>query len=170
MIITKETTYSKDLANRTLTAVREFDAPLELVWRAWTEKELLDQWWAPRPYQATTKSMDFREGGIWLYSMEGPDNYLEYCRADFQRIKTHQAFSSTGVFCDEQGSPNNDMPLMHWTNQFSSSAMGTKVQVNLSFDTEAELEKIIEMGFREGFAAAHGNLDELLETQLADNR
>ena len=67
----KQTTISKDAANKKLIVVREFDAPLEEVWKAWTEKDLLDQWWAPKPWKAKTKTMDFREGGIWLYSMVG---------------------------------------------------------------------------------------------------
>ena len=66
MIINKETLYTKDVANNKMTVVRQFDAPVEQVWRAWTESELLDQWWAPLPWKAKTKKMDFREGGSWL--------------------------------------------------------------------------------------------------------
>lgn len=51
---------------------------------------------------------------------------------------------------------------MNWKSVFSASATGTKVEVEVTFDSEADMEKIIEMGFKEGFAAAHGNLDELL--------
>ena len=166
MISINETTYSKDLANRKITVVREFDAPVELVWRAWTEKELLDQWWAPKPYQAKTKSMDFREGGIWLYNMEGPEGDAAFCRVDFEQIREHKFISSKDMFCDERGNPNDDFPKMRWTNHFTPTESGTKVQVVVSFNSEADLEKIVEMGFQEGFAAAHGNLDELLEKQL----
>ncbi len=67
----KQTTISKDAANKKLIVVREFDAPLEQVWKAWTDKDILDKWWAPKPWKAKTKSMDFREGGAWLYSMGG---------------------------------------------------------------------------------------------------
>jgi uncharacterized protein YndB with AHSA1/START domain len=41
---------------------REFAANLELVWNAWTDPEILDQWWAPKPYRTQTKSFDFRVG------------------------------------------------------------------------------------------------------------
>lgn len=51
---------------------------------------------------------------------------------------------------------------MHWKNVFSETGEGTKVEVEISFDSEAGLEKILELGFEEGFTAALGNLDELL--------
>jgi uncharacterized protein YndB with AHSA1/START domain len=57
-----------------LIVTREFDANSDLVWKAWTTAELLDQWWAPKPYRAETKSLDFREGGVWLYAMVSPEN------------------------------------------------------------------------------------------------
>ena len=78
-----QTTITKDVANKKLIVVREFDAPPEEVWKAWTEKELLDIWWAPKPWRAQTKTMDFREGGAWLYSMVGPDGTESYCRVDY---------------------------------------------------------------------------------------
>jgi len=68
----REAVFSKDLKTNKLTVIRSFDAPLELVWQAWTESEILDQWWAPKPYRAETKTMDFSEGGRWLYCMVGP--------------------------------------------------------------------------------------------------
>ena len=68
-----QTTISKDAAARQLTVVREFQAPVEQVWKAWTEPSLLDEWWAPRPWKAITKRMDFQPGGTWLYVMAGPN-------------------------------------------------------------------------------------------------
>ena len=159
---TKETIYRKDAANKKLTVVREFDAPLEQVWKAWTQSELLDKWWAPKPWKANTKSMDFRDGGRWLYYMEGPDGTRQYCSADYKNIIPQKSFNVLDAFCDENGTINTDFPRMNWNTQFSASGKGTKVEVQITFATEADLEKIIEMGFKEGFAAAHGNLDELL--------
>jgi uncharacterized protein YndB with AHSA1/START domain len=48
--------------DNTVRVQREFMANLDLVWDAWTKPELLDQWWAPKPYQTKTKAMDFKEG------------------------------------------------------------------------------------------------------------
>jgi uncharacterized protein YndB with AHSA1/START domain len=167
MIINKETVYTKDVANKKLTVTREFDAPVQLVWRAWTESDLLDQWWGPRPWKARTKAMDFREGGNWLYAMVGPQGEEHWCRVNFHNIEATRRFGTVAFFCDENGNKNVEMPVMYWTINFSQADDVTKVNVVLKFDSEAELEKIIEMGFKEGLAAAHTNLDELLAEGLA---
>ena len=166
MIATKETIYTKDAANKKISVVREFEAPVEKVWKAWTESELLDQWWAPKPWKANTQSMDFREGGTWLYYMEGPDGSRQYCRADYETIAPNKSYTGLDAFCDENGKINTDFPRMHWKVVFNKSANGTKVEVEITFTSEADMEKIIEMGFKEGFAAAHTNLDELLAKSI----
>lgn len=161
-----ETRIEKDASNKKLTITRDFDAVPELVWRAWTESELLDQWWAPKPYRAETRFMDFRDGGHWLYAMVSPANERQWCRADFGAIEKHKSFRSIGGFCDENGVKNDTVPDMHWYNTFHAAGDGTRVIVELSFDTEEELSTIISMGFREGFTAALGNLDQYLEAQF----
>ena len=159
-----QTIISKDVANKRLIVVREFDAPLEEVWKAWTDSKILDQWWAPKPYRAKTKSMDFRDGGVWLYSMIGPDGEEMYCRADFKTIVPNKSFILDDSFCDENGNITHQFPGMHWKNEFSATGTGTKVEVEVTFESEADMEKIIEMGFEVGFTAAHGNLDELFKS------
>lgn len=158
------TDITKDLANKKLVITRKFDAPVASVWRAWTEPTLLDQWWAPRPYQAKTKSMDFSEGGFWLYCMVGPEGDEHWCRADYLAIANEDYYTAKDAFCDEQGKINEAHPRSLWKNTFIDQAEQTLVQVQVSFDDVADLERIIEMGFKEGFAAAHDNLDELLKT------
>jgi len=162
MIINKETIYVKDLENKKIRVTREFDAPVEKVWRAWTEKEQLDQWWAPRPWKAVTIAMDFRNGGSWLYYMEGPDGSRHYCRADYKYIVANKSYDHLDAFCDDKGNINTEFPRMTWHVVFNKADDGTEVDIEISFDSIEALEKIIEMGFKEGFAAAHNNLDELL--------
>jgi uncharacterized protein YndB with AHSA1/START domain len=163
MILNKETVYTKDAASKKIHVERDFEAPVDKVWKAWTTPQLLDQWWAPKPWKANTISQDFREGGRWLYYMEGPDGTRHYCLADYSTIIPGKRFVGDDAFCDEKGNKNNDMPSMHWDVQFLPVEGGTKVKVEISFTSEEELEKIIEMGFKEGFAAAHNNLDDLLK-------
>jgi uncharacterized protein YndB with AHSA1/START domain len=166
MTTNKQATIDKDVANKKLMIVREFDAPLEQVWQAWTESDLLDQWWAPKPWQAKTKTMEFREGGFWLYCMVGPDGEQSWARADYKTIVPQKSFAALDVFCDENGTVNPDFPGMFWQVVFSSTNTGTKVEVEITFSKENDIEKILEMGFEAGFTAALGNLDELLEKQL----
>ena len=164
-MVTKETIYTKDQANKKLKVTREFDGPLDEVWAAWTESELLDQWWGPRPWKAVTVSMDFRGGGKWLYYMQGPDNSRQYCRVDFKSVSSKKQFVSEAAFCDEEGNVNKDMPPMHWKVDFNKLGHATKVEIELSFNTVEDMNRIIEMGFKEGFAAGHNQLDELLASK-----
>ena len=157
-----QTTITKDVAAKQLTVVRDFNAPIDQVWRAWTEQELLDQWWAPKPWKANTKSMEFQEGGTWLYAMQGPEGEKHWARSDFETIDQGKGYTYRDAFCDENGDLNSDMPTTYWNVSFSTAGDATRVTVLLSFDSEASLDKIIETGFKEGFTAGHGNLDELL--------
>lgn len=156
-----QTTIVKDLENKKLNITREFAAPVEQVWNAWTDPEILDLWWAPKPYQTKTKSMDLRGGGAWLYKMEGPDGNGEWCKVDYLEVEPNLSFSGLDGFCDEAGNMRTDFPSMHWKCTFSESANGTLVAIEVTFAEIADLEKIMEMGFAEGFTAAHGNLDEV---------
>ncbi len=146
----------------TLLVTRTFNAPLSLVWSAWTQQELLDQWWAPKPWITKTKSMDFSEGGLWLYAMCGPEGEIHWCRIDYKTITKEVNFTAKDAFCDENGTPNTEIPGMNWSNTFSPTGDTTDVSVEITFVNETALEQIIEMGFKEGFTMAHGNLDELL--------
>jgi len=55
--------FSVDKENKVINVERAFAAPISKVWSAWTEREILDQWWAPKPWKAKTKSLDFSVGG-----------------------------------------------------------------------------------------------------------
>ena len=81
-----KTQISKDAASNKLTVRRTLDAPLDLVWSAWTTAELLDQWWAPEPWKAVTKSMDFSAGGKWLYAMTGPAGEEHWSMVEYKEI------------------------------------------------------------------------------------
>jgi len=65
--------FSVDKDNKQINVDRSFLAPRDLVWAAWTNPEILDQWWAPKPWQNETISMDCRSGGMWHYCMNGPE-------------------------------------------------------------------------------------------------
>ena len=149
--------------DNTVTVTREFAAPLTLVWDAWTRSELLDQWWAPHPYKVRTKTMDFREGGHWLYAMISPEGEAHWCRADYQQIKHKAAFTCTDAFCDEEGNINTAFPRAKWNNQFKEGGDSTTVHITIQYDSLADLEKIIEMGFKEGFTMGLNQLDTLLQ-------
>jgi uncharacterized protein YndB with AHSA1/START domain len=165
MITTKQTQVTKDLDQKKIFVTREFDALPGKVWRAWTESDLLDQWWAPKPWMARTKSMDFREGGSWKYVMAGPEGEEHWCLINYLTIDAPNSFTGVDAFSDEQGNINQEFPSMHWKVSFIPAGKGTRVEVEISFDNIADLEKIVEMGFEEGFTAGLSNLDTLLDQE-----
>src|SRR5262245_13248260 len=59
--------------DREIVLSRLFNAPRELVWSVWTDPNHVSKWWGPRGFTTTTESMDVRPGGMWLYTMHGPD-------------------------------------------------------------------------------------------------
>lgn len=156
------TTFTKDLAHKKITIERRFSAPRNQVWKAWTTPEILDLWWAPKPWTAKTKFMDFREGGYWLYCMCGPNGEQSWAQADYIAIDPEKSFTGDDVFCDENGNANREFPKVRWQVQFYDEGNNTRVTVVNQFESEHELETLIEMGFKEGFESALVNLDEWL--------
>lgn len=161
--------FVKDLPNRKITVTKHFDGTLDQVWKAWTEKDLLDQWWAPKPWRTETMTMDFGNGGHWLYAMVGPDNSRNWCIAEYSDVQPRKSFSALSAFCDEKGNRNYGFPGMNWKNEFQSAHDGTDVTVEITFDKDEDISKILEMGFQEGFTSALGNLDEILGKQVGRN-
>lgn len=164
--MSKQTILKKDIDKKQIVISREFEAPVDIVWRAWTEPQILAEWWAPKPWKAETVSMEFKEGGTWLYYMQGPDGTRHYCRADYDKIVSGKSFSGLDAFCDDKGKINSEFPRTHWNNVFSQTPEGTLVLVTLTFNSIADMDKLIELGFQEGFTMAHGNLDEYLKAQF----
>ena len=158
--------FSVDKENKQIHVERTFAAPVENVWAAWTQPELLDLWWAPKPWKTETKSMDFREGGTWLYSMVGPDSSRHWCRADYKSIEIQKSFSALDAFCDEEGNVNTTFPRSLWNNTFLPKEDTTVVNIVIQYEKLEDIESIIQMGFKEGFTMAMENLDEYFEANL----
>lgn len=151
-----------DLDKFTFQAKREFNAPISLVWLAYTEKELLDQWWAPKPWKTETKSMDFQPEGKWIYDMVGPEGERHGAIQIFKEIVFEEYFSGIDAFADDQGNIIEAMPIAIWKNTFIETETGTLVIVDATYPNKQALEIVIEMGMDKGVTAAHDNLTELL--------
>ena len=154
--------FSVHKENKTIQIRRDFAADVATVWAAWTTPELLDKWWAPKPFRIQTKSMDFKVGGHWLYGMVSPEGVIHWSRTYYKTIDPLKSYSGLDAFCDEAGNINPAFPSSSWTNRFQDNATHTTVHIQLVFQTLTDLEKLIELGFKEGFTAILGNLDELL--------
>jgi uncharacterized glyoxalase superfamily protein PhnB/uncharacterized protein YndB with AHSA1/START domain len=158
--------FEVDKINNQINVKREFAAEVPLVWQAWTDPEMLDQWWAPRPYVTHTQSMDFRDGGRWFYAMVSPEGEKHYCVADYSHIENQKIFKYTDAFCDENQNINTEMPRTQWSTSFSEVGENTLVNIKLQYQTLADLENIISLGFKEGFTMAMDNLDQYISAQF----
>jgi PhnB protein len=155
-----------DKENKTIKVKRSFDASLLLVWQAWTDAEILDQWWAPHPWKATTARMDFRQGGHWLYVMRSPDhNEAYWSLVNFRTIAHQKSFTSDCSFSNEQGEVNPDFPSNQWEAHFTGHEDETLVDITLSFEKLEHLEQMVQMGFKEGFTLGLEQLDDWLNQQ-----
>lgn len=160
------TDFQVDKASNRIRVDRSFDAPVDMVWAAWTKAEILDQWWAPKPWRAVTKEMNFEEGGYWHYYMAGPEGEKNWCMAEYESITPQKRFSYRDAFCDENRNINLGHPRMHWQNTFTGQGETTLVNIEISFDKPADLETIMQMGLREGFTMGMENLDQYISTHF----
>jgi len=164
--MTNNFVFEPDLTAKKIYISCEFSAPIEKVWRAFTEPDLIEKWIAPRPWTAETKIMDFSVGGIWLYAMVSPEGQKHWTYAEFTAIENGSAISSTNMFSDEDGNTVADAPKSYTVTKFSSiESNKTKVDVVKTFTNEATVKMFVEMGFKEGTIMGYNQLDQLLASE-----
>jgi len=121
-------------AERTLTLERIFDAPVELVWRCWTEKEHLAQWSRPRGFTIPLSDGDFRVGGKWRVTMRPVEGNDLAVGGEYREIVPLKRLVMTHVWDDETGKPGHETLV---TVTFESLGKRTKVTlVQAGFDSD----------------------------------
>lgn len=158
-----KTSIVKDFKEKSILVSRLFNAPAEKLWDAFTTREMLDQWWGPAPWRAETKTMNFSVGGYWLYAMVGPENQRQWGRMNYTAIDRPGRIEIEDAFCDEEGNMNTALPVSKGQIIFTPSEFGTRVDFRMTYPTEADLQKLVEMGFEEGISICLDQLDYLLK-------
>jgi uncharacterized protein YndB with AHSA1/START domain len=149
--------FTVDKASKTVFVNRQFDAELDLVWDAFTKKDILDQWWAPKPWTSKTTVMDFKVGGHRLYAMVSPEGNAHWAIQQYTAIQPKTNFKYLNAFCDEKGNP--DLPGSDWDLNFEEENGITLVRISIYNDSLQRMEQMIEMGFKEGFTMTLNELD-----------
>lgn len=152
--------FTVDKATKTIYITREFDADLSLVWDAFTKAEILDQWVAPKPFVAKTKFMDFKVGGQRLYAMVSTEGQEGWVIQKYTSISPKSNFKMFNAFADEDG--NAQLPGSEWDYTFSEHGGKTTVLITIYNESAERLQKMIEMGFMEGYKASLNNLENVL--------
>ena len=156
--------FTVDKAAKTVTILREFNADLALVWEAFTNAELLDQWLPPHPMKAKTKYQDFRVGGKRFYAMISPEGEERWALQEYTAITPKTSFSFYNAFADKD--EHLELPGSEWKHTFSKQNGTTTVRIAIYNDSLERMERILE-GFTKGMKLSLENLEKLLATLTA---
>lgn len=136
--------------------VRTFDAPVDLVWRAHTEPELVKQWMTgPPDHSLPVCEIDLRVGGKARFVWKNPDFEMGM-DAEFKEVRPHERIVHTELF---EGWPEGQSTV---TTTFSESEGKTTITVDIVYMSQEARDTAMQPGFKEGYAASYDTLDTLL--------
>lgn len=146
-----------DLANRTLTIEKTFNAPVQVVWDAWTKAEHILKWWAPPGMDLQVLAHDFKVGGQWKYSMPMPDGSEFISEGTYTEIVLHEKIVTSADF----------KPMTHDVEMqiyFEADGEKTKFTLSVVHATPEYCKRQEEMGFYNGWGSALERLGGALES------
>lgn len=140
---------------------REYDAPVAVVWDAWTDPEQAAQWWGPRGFTLTNHSKDLRPGGIWHYTMHGPDG------VDYENKALYHEVVEFKKLVYDHGGNDERAPLFRVTVLFSEQAGKTTMEMTMALPSAEEAESTRKFIKKAGGNATWDRLAEYLDQQRA---
>ncbi|OGG00864.1 MAG: ATPase [Candidatus Glassbacteria bacterium RIFCSPLOWO2_12_FULL_58_11] len=147
-----------EISARELVFTRVFNAPRELVFKAWTEPEHVAQWWGPNGFTTTIYEMDVRPGGVWRFVMHGPDG-VDYKN----KIIYNEVVKPERLAYSHTGDANSEPVHFQVTVTFAGKGGKTELTMRTVFETAAELNRVVkEYGAVEGAKQHLGRLEKHL--------
>ena len=146
----------------TLTIIADYPVPVERLWDAYADPRQLERFWGPEQWPATFTRHDMTVGGRSQYYMTGPDGNRSHGWFRFLAIEPHKCFEVEDGFADENDVPNDAMPSMRMTFDFTRTATGSRCTSVTQFPSVEAMEQLVGMGMVEGIRSAVGQLDALL--------
>lgn len=158
---------------------RIFEAPVERVWRAWTDPEMIKKWWGPEGFTAPSIKNDLRVGGKYVYAMHGPagtefDKDM-YSGGEYKEIVPNEKLVMTDYFCDENGnkiSPADselespDFPDEQIVTISFEKISDSQTKLSIVYpkpETEAQWQALLKSGMEEGWQSSLNKLEEILK-------
>lgn len=146
-------------AARDFVLTRTFDAPRDLVWRAWTEREHLVRWFGPKGFKLSVAAFEFRPGGIFHYGMKTPDGHEMWGKWIFREIVPPEKLVVIVAFSDAQGGVSRHPMSATWpletisTSTFVETDGKTTVTLHWAPYAATEIE-------RQTFDSAHDSMNQ----------
>jgi uncharacterized protein YndB with AHSA1/START domain len=145
-----------NLSARTLTIEKSFDAPVQLVWEAWTKPANIAKWWGPKGMNVQVLEHDFKVGGKWKYSMQMPNGNAFVSEGTFLEIVEGEKIVTTADF-----KPMTEGVELHV--HLAGDEHQTQFTFSVVHPTADYCKQQEEMGFYNGWGSAFKRLDEMLD-------
>jgi uncharacterized protein YndB with AHSA1/START domain len=153
---------TKNLEALSFTLIAEFDAGVERVWQVWEDPRQLERWWGPPNYPATFDRFDFQPGGKADYYMTTPEGEKPRGWWKFTAIQAPNRLEFDDGFADEKGDPVDSMGITHATVTLEDAGGRTRMTILSTFESEEQMEQMVQMGMEEGMREAAGQIDAVL--------
>src|SRR5512145_208971 len=154
---------AKKSSSKEIRIQRVYDAPLKAVWDAWCDPEQVKHWWGPRGFTLTHHSKELRPGGIWHYTMHGPDG------TDWVNKTLYHEVVPYSKLVYDHGGNDEQAPLFRVTAQFTALGENkTQLDMSMGFATPEEAEASRQFIKKAGGEGTWDRLGEYLGKQLRD--
>lgn len=145
-------------SDREIVITRIFDAPRELVFKVWTDPQLIPQWWGPKSSTTTVDKMDVRPGGVWRFVEHEPDGSEYAFNGVYHEIVPPERIVSTFEY---EGMPGH---VSVETVTFEEHEGKTKMTSHALFQSIEDRDGILKSGMEEGAAETWSRFEELLKS------
>lgn len=161
-----------------VTIERVFNAPVEMVWKAWTDEELAMKWWGPEGFTAPSIRMDLRVGGKYVFAMHGPEGSEwdkdMYSAGVYKEIVPNKKLVVTDYFSDEAGNimaPSEQGQDPNFPKEMTVTILFEQIEDNktkLSIiyqrpETEEQYQAMLKSGMKEGWNSSLNKMEEALK-------
>jgi uncharacterized protein YndB with AHSA1/START domain len=148
------------ISDRELVITRLIDAPRAALFKAWTDPELLKQWFCPKPWTVSSAEMDVRAGGASCIVMNGPNGEVFPNRGVYLEVIENEKIVFTDAFVNAW--EPSEKAFMVGTITFEDEGGKTRYHAKVQHWTVADRETHEQMGFRDGWSKATDQLEELV--------
>jgi len=143
------TTETARVSDREIVVSHTIPAPREIVFRAFTDPKHLEAWWGPDGFTTTTHAFRFEVGGVWDYTMHGPDG------TDYPNWSRFRVIEPPERLAYEHGRHANDPDAFETSVTFEEQDGATRITLRSLFRTRARLDEVIEKYDAEAGAHQH---------------